>query len=466
MASYRKEETEEEKAPSKTIMKLFEWVESIKELPVSILKNRWSLTRSVLNPNFITEENETIYKFIHDDKLVEIRRVRHDDNVRYSIDAIKLRDESNQGWIELSRRELDPLNTNTGNLPYLMKIFDRVVTLYDCSSKERSNREARPVYNDRAILKNILSYEKKPAELDEDGIPIDFVRCEYLTGYTFLGCASLDVCFPLDSDCEIRCVAANAWFTTTDTEHLLGADGYVPPKSTHRLPTIYEQDWEEETSANCYPRHTKRSFIISSKPVQPGAADIVITSPRLFSTPKSCCLFEPSRPVARRKDDSVPRYTQPKVHIYSFAIYKNGVAQRDLVPMIDNNGIPCMFDKVSKQPLYPTSGDSLEVGFTREQLIDLHNKLPRRNELDKGNLHIHIPRETTTRDYVSDSAVYLALHCVGRKNWLFGLRTDTPDDVEHDVEYIYLNQPRKMTKEEEADAFWSAHQLGMIKYAH
>ena len=44
--------------------------------------------------------------------------------------------------------------------------------------------------------------------------------------------------------------------------------------------------------------------------------------------------------------------TQAKVRIYSFKIYDNGTLIRDMIPAKDIGGVPCMYDKVTKQLFY------------------------------------------------------------------------------------------------------------------
>ena len=42
----------------------------------------------------------------------------------------------------------------------------------------------------------------------------------------------------------------------------------------------------------------------------------------------------------------------PGIKIYYFQIYDNDTLVRDFVPVLDYNGVPCMFDKVTETFFY------------------------------------------------------------------------------------------------------------------
>ena len=44
--------------------------------------------------------------------------------------------------------------------------------------------------------------------------------------------------------------------------------------------------------------------------------------------------------------------TKDTVRFYYFQMYQNDILVRDLIPVIDSNGVPCMWDKASKQFFY------------------------------------------------------------------------------------------------------------------
>ena len=53
-------------------------------------------------------------------------------------------------------------------------------------------------------------------------------------------------------------------------------------------------------------------------------------------------------------------YTNPKTRVYSFVAKTNNVEVQNLIPALDTNGVPCMFDTVTQTPFYNAgAGDFL-----------------------------------------------------------------------------------------------------------
>ena len=63
-------------------------------------------------------------------------------------------------------------------------------------------------------------------------------------------------------------------------------------------------------------------------------------------------------------DGGTPRYSTDGLRIYSTKIYNNGTLVRDMIPVLDSNGVPCMYDKVNDQFYYNAGTGSFTAGPT------------------------------------------------------------------------------------------------------
>ena len=50
------------------------------------------------------------------------------------------------------------------------------------------------------------------------------------------------------------------------------------------------------------------------------------------------------------------------LRIYYFKLYNNGTLVRDMIPVLDPNGIPCMFDKVEYKFYYNQGTEGFIAG--------------------------------------------------------------------------------------------------------
>lgn len=90
------------------------------------------------------------------------------------------------------------------------------------------------------------------------------------------------------------------------------------------------------------------------------------------------------------------KFTRPNGEIYAY-----------FVPVMDNNGIPCMFDMVNKIPLYQNGTGQFIAGLTMKQAISLAN-LPATG----GSLTVSLPLEAAF-----DANVQSALNAAAAKGW-------------------------------------------------
>lgn len=83
------------------------------------------------------------------------------------------------------------------------------------------------------------------------------------------------------------------------------------------------------------------------------------------------------------------------------------------IPAVDENGVPCMFDKVSEQPFYNSGTGSFIVGMTLAQARKL-SKLPKSG----GTLTVSLPS-----NYAEDEGVVNALAKAQENGWVITIQT-------------------------------------------
>ena len=89
----------------------------------------------------------------------------------------------------------------------------------------------------------------------------------------------------------------------------------------------------------------------------------------------------------------------------------------DFIPALDPQGVPCMFDKVSKQPFYNSGSGAFIVGMTLAQARKL-GKLPATG----GTLTVSLPT-----GYEYDEGVVNALETARANGWTLTVQTYTPE---------------------------------------
>lgn len=101
------------------------------------------------------------------------------------------------------------------------------------------------------------------------------------------------------------------------------------------------------------------------------------------------------------------------LRMFAFKLTTGTELMIDFVPYVDANGVPCMFNKVSKQPFYNSGSGAFIVGMTLEQARKL-GKLPEGG----GTLTISLPS-----NWQEDAGVVDALATAEAKGWVFTYQT-------------------------------------------
>ena len=137
-----------------------------------------------------------------------------------------------------------------------------------------------------------------------------------------------------------------------------------------------------------------------------GGKSVVLT-PLNFTPLYEFVLFK----VSFRKNE--PSDATKPIRIFEFELSEGEQIACKMLPAIDENGKPCMFDKVSKQPFYNSGTREFIIGFSLEQARNLR-KLPKSG----GNLAISLPS-----NYTEDADVMEALAMAEANGWVFEYRT-------------------------------------------
>ena len=104
--------------------------------------------------------------------------------------------------------------------------------------------------------------------------------------------------------------------------------------------------------------------------------------------------------------------------IYRARFSENEKMTRDFVPVLSENGKPCMFDKVRGEAYFNSGKNDFVAGFTLAQARKLGAHLPGTG----GNLTISLPT-----GYEQDAAVTDSLETARAKGWTLTIQTYTPE---------------------------------------
>lgn len=196
-------------------------------------------------------------------------------------------------------------------------------------------------------------------------IPANFTRVGYLESN---GTQYIDTGIKLSNESEVRCefeqpyqtgqnqYIAGAWNAYNIRNYTILAESLLHPDRIYAYcldSGSYSMNW---TNAQEYGK--KRNMYISSKyamldgvkrenPVSPGPFET--TNAYLFALHAENGSF--NRAISR---------------IYSFSISRNGQLQCNLIPCLDGDDVPCMYDTVSQTALYKAVGDQFLYGEDEE----------------------------------------------------------------------------------------------------
>lgn len=124
---------------------------------------------------------------------------------------------------------------------------------------------------------------------------------------------------------------------------------------------------------------------------------------------------------------------------------------RKFSPVISESGVPCMFDKITKQPFYNNGTGSFIVGMTLEQARKL-SRLPKTG----GTLTVSLPWEA-----LDDARVQAALAKAAENGWTIIEQYRNPDATTENIAVDYL----KLVDSCYVDPLYVPSRDGIIRYA-
>lgn len=110
--------------------------------------------------------------------------------------------------------------------------------------------------------------------------------------------------------------------------------------------------------------------------------------------------------------------SQQKMRVYKFSAHSETQGSVDLLPCIDAQGVPCMYDKVAGKPLYNEYNGAFIVGMNIAQARKL-GKLP----ASGGSLTVSLPN-----DYTGDMLIKNAIAEATSNEWTLTIQTYTPEN--------------------------------------
>ena len=180
-------------------------------------------------------------------------------------------------------------------------------------------------------------------------IPANFTRVGYLESN---GTQYIDTGINLSSESEVRCEFERTAYST-DSQAVFGV--YAPEPRYALLCNL---------AGDSYLRLATQSGYIFSKKIQNGEqikfckknANVYIND-ELVGT----FIDQNETSVSCRIFSAAPAYCA-NARIYSFSISRNGQLQCNLIPCLDGDNVPCMYDTVLQRALYKTAGDQFLYG--------------------------------------------------------------------------------------------------------
>lgn len=240
--------------------------------------------------------------------------------------------------------------------------------------------------------------------LPDGSIPADFLEStgkQYIdTGIT-LSNASLVRCefASVDPD-DCYVYGAKTTWATDDVSAYASANGSVT--------AVFGNQFLRKTFSG-----TKHSILANESIIKIDDSELALSEQQPFETPSSATLF--ARKVGETTIDA-----KFKGRVYNFSIANQTAPQANYVPIITADGVPAMWDYVSKTAKLNDGTDSFIVGLTSAQATKLSN-------LPKGGgepLTISLPQgDVTDAGEVYTEAIKTAVDTATKNGWKLDIRT-------------------------------------------
>lgn len=181
--------------------------------------------------------------------------------------------------------------------------------------------------------------------LPGDGeLPAGYTRMEYIES---TGTQYIDTGIKLSSESEVKCEhwqyypsEINDYRYLYHTEKFFLLEGYVGSLTQSRLQTGARMNTQ-----NIYPYWNAEEKVATILNIEGLSVNGVITNWKAeveaFESTRNLWLFCASGDT---------RYVTKLSRIYSFSVSRAGVLQLNFIPCLDDKGVPCMFDTVTRTP--------------------------------------------------------------------------------------------------------------------
>lgn len=240
-------------------------------------------------------------------------------------------------------------------------------------------------------------------------VPASYIVCSFLesTGDQIINTGlTLDSTSVIRSTSRTPATTAGQWEALYDTDYYMGAY-YVNAQFCFII-------YDENVNNICYSTYTTDTVYT----IEQAYDSITINGEKLtYSDLGSGVVYDPTKPLClfNRAGGSNPG----KVRLMSLSVTTGGNKVGDYVPVLNEAGVPCMYDRVMRRPLYNEGESSFIVGMTAEQ-ARLLSALPEGG----GTLTISLPPDVVDENGVlQDMEIFTALSQAMAKGWNFILQT-------------------------------------------
>ena len=234
-------------------------------------------------------------------------------------------------------------------------------------------------------------------------LPAGYLRAEFLESS---GTQYIDTQITATKDTNFSAIAElkSAMATVVGQNNVIYQDGYYCCAGAGALPVIYIRAGENQLGFGNMYMNYKTSFFIKDGMMGVGNEKRSYTQSD-YKGKGTMFAF------ARRSSNNVVE-NKGTLRVWNLSL-KNSEQACEFLPAIDPQGVPCMFDKVTKKPFYNSGTGSFIVGMDMKQALKLSRLLA-----GGGTLTVSLPS-----NYLEDEGVVNALATAQENGWVITIQT-------------------------------------------